>query len=1372
MNTPLADTLAAIAALEAAGQGAAALDLLRQRLQQPLDLPPGQGAALADALARHGLWDNLAALIDALAPHPQHAADHLWARLRWAIERNRPAEVSALLAELERRLAAEEQVLPAWKQLRLRAALLLNASAEALAADAALPPALRLRYLYRHGQAAAGDALLAHALPQTPPGELHWLAGTRAAQERQHEQAETHWATALAALPRHAGILFDRGRHRLAHDATPERGEADLLAALAIKPWAGAIAISLAGSHVRRGEYEAALKVLDRSLQAEEDQPEVLAAVLDALRLRGDREPALRLGREALARYPDDGGIWLGYGACLQHFGALRGEVIHAYRQATRCARADLDRAGALSNLAKLLFDEGDIEEAILRWEEALAITPLMLPIRINLAQARLKRGDLERARREFDALRQTHPDNAAAWRGIADCDLQEGDPAAGMAAAREALRLAPQEAQSYLIHAGLQTALGQQDAALRTLESGLRRIGENPIVLHKAIWAVQMKRHRYEDALQRAAHAAMAHPKKYEYRALVVDALVAQNRFAEAQTVLEEARALDGERAGVALTRFHLARMNLPAALETAADLACAHPESMQAQGLHAEVLFRLDRFDEAQAVLDHALKQDPLRLSLHRQKIGQYMAQEQYPAALAAAEAMLARERKPPQFKIAIKALQRARKKAAALELAEAFYREYPGDMAAARHLSRAAHACRAPERVRVVLAAARQAEPDNLEVHSAWMQFLIEQEDYLQAAAAARALLDKPGQPPAAALLACSILLEADAAAEALERLLPVLARHDANRALWRLRYRLERRLERDADALETIAAYGTRFPDDDGAYGWAIDEYLRYAKFDAARATATRWKKRRPEDWSPQFAELRIAEKRKQFGEMADIGARLLKRWPGEPAVLAQLAQAASEAFQLKKAIAFARQAVEMRPDSVTYLSGLAALHAKAGDFSEFAELIGQICKLMGDGRYAYYENLFFNLNCDPHLSAEDLYRYYRDWADKAVTPDLPPPRPFANTPDPRRKLRIGYVSPDFRGHAVAYFSEPLLIGHDREQFELIAFAHLEPGAADATTERFKTYFDAWHETRNLSGMELYRRIREERIDILIDLAGHTSNNALSIFARRAAPVQISWAFGAGQTTGLPQVDYLFSDQHSTPPEFDRFCAETVWRIDWPCLGYRPPENTPDVAPPPCVARGAVRFGSFTRPIRLNHDVFRVWAQILNRLPGATLQLDHVPYAEPEIQAMVRERFAASGGKPEQIVFAATRPHWDAMREIDILLDTFPTNSGTTVTETLWMGVPVVTLESRPIMGRIGATQLRALGLDRLVARSEADYVKIAVTLAQDTAMLIEMRSAQRQRFLASPIMDYAGYGQAAAAAYRAVWQVWCGKQAQP
>ncbi|MGA3398780.1 MAG: tetratricopeptide repeat protein [Acetobacteraceae bacterium] len=406
------------------------------------------------------------------------------------------------------------------------------------------------------------------------------------------------------------------------------------------------------------------------------------------------------------------------------------------------------------------------------------------------------------------------------------------------------------------------------------------------------------------------------------------------------------------------------------------------------------------------------------------------------------------------------------------------------------------------------------------------------------------------------------------------------------------------------------------------------------------------------------------------------------------------------------------------------------------------------------------------NLLFALNYRDDLAPEAIFAEYRRW-DAQHARRLAPAEPqFAVDRTPGRRLRLGYVSPDFRQHAAALFAEPLLAAHDPSQVELFCYA--EVPIEDATTARFRLLADHWRPTSGRSDADIAAMIRHDRIDVLIDLAGHTAANRLLVFARKPAPVQIEYILGHGYTSGMAAMDGFLADDALAPPGADALFSERLIRLSRIPLAYRPPDGMPPVVPLPATTNGHVTFGYFGRPERLNDCVVAAWARILTALPDARLVLNNRNFAEAAFRALFAERFAAQGVAAERLAMIATAPQprtWEAYGAIDIALDPFPHNAGTTTIEALWQGVPVVTLAGRPTVGRFGASILHAAGLDDWITSDPDAYVARAVAAASGRAALGALRPTLRARLAASPLLDAAGLAREVEQACRMLWDAW-------
>jgi predicted O-linked N-acetylglucosamine transferase (SPINDLY family) len=403
----------------------------------------------------------------------------------------------------------------------------------------------------------------------------------------------------------------------------------------------------------------------------------------------------------------------------------------------------------------------------------------------------------------------------------------------------------------------------------------------------------------------------------------------------------------------------------------------------------------------------------------------------------------------------------------------------------------------------------------------------------------------------------------------------------------------------------------------------------------------------------------------------------------------------------------------------------------------------------------------------------HYSASDpeaLFHDHRRWAERFATGLAG--HPFDTSPDPEKKLRIGYVSADFKdGHPLTYFIKNVLAAYDREHFSVTCYSNV--ARADATTEHFAAMVDEWRDISNVADDEAARLIRADRIDLLVDLGGHCGGNRLLLFARKPAPVQITW-LGYPDTTGLPAIDYRFTDGIADPPgASERFHTERLVRPAGGFLCYTPPASELAVSALPAWFNSRVTFASFQYPAKLTAGVIATWARVLQQVPRSELLLHHCFSDYFDANGAVRTRivraFAALGIEPGRLQFVGSvsfENHLKLYGHADIALDTFPYNGTTTTCESLWMGVPVITLEGATHAGRVGKSILTRAGLGGLVASTPESYVQAAVDLAADLEKLARLRASLRGLLERSPLMDNAGFTRGIESEYRNLWLRWC------
>jgi protein O-GlcNAc transferase len=485
-------------------------------------------------------------------------------------------------------------------------------------------------------------------------------------------------------------------------------------------------------------------------------------------------------------------------------------------------------------------------------------------------------------------------------------------------------------------------------------------------------------------------------------------------------------------------------------------------------------------------------------------------------------------------------------------------------------------------------------------------------------------------------------------------------------------------------------------------------------------------------------------------------------------PELAAAHSNLGVALEDQGKLEEAVAAYRQAIDIKPDLAEAYSNLGNALGDQGKHDKAVAAYRQAIDIQPDYAEAL-SNLLFSLNYDDKSTAEQLFTAHREWNERYGGPMLRPTA-YANDRGISRRLKIGYVSPDFRGHSVAFFFEPLLKGHDRKAVEVFCYAEVK--RPDAVTTHLKGLADHWLVTVGLSDDELAGRIRAGGIDILVDLAGHTANNRLRVFARKPAPVQVTW-LGYPNTTGLEAIDYRLVDAVTDPiGEADAFASETLVRLEGGFLCYGALKDAPAPEVPSCLKTGTVTFGSFNNPAKLSAATLDAWATLLSRLPQARLLLKGKPFADATTRALLLARLGERGVAAERVELMAWLPnatdHLALYHRMDIALDPFPYNGTTTTCEALWMGVPVVTLWGNRHAGRVGASLLGQIGQPDFIANSADDYVEIGIALAGNPRRLDELRRSLRPRIASSALCYGPVFARKMEAAFRMMWQSWCTK----
>jgi protein O-GlcNAc transferase len=473
----------------------------------------------------------------------------------------------------------------------------------------------------------------------------------------------------------------------------------------------------------------------------------------------------------------------------------------------------------------------------------------------------------------------------------------------------------------------------------------------------------------------------------------------------------------------------------------------------------------------------------------------------------------------------------------------------------------------------------------------------------------------------------------------------------------------------------------------------------------------------------------------------------------------------LANALKDQGHLDEAIAGYRRALALRPDYAEALSNLGNSLADAGEIEAAIAAYRRVVALNPELPEPH-SNLVYSMQFDPAWSASAIADEQRCWNRMHAEPLGTSIPVHGNEPEPGRRLRIGYVSPNLWGHCQSLFMIPLLSAHDRRQVEIFCYADVV--RPDAGTDQIRTCVDRWRDTLGQSDVDVAALIREDRIDILVDLTMHMAHNRLLTFARRPAPVQVTWLAYPG-STGLGAIDYRLSDPYLDPAEGDEsIYSEQTVRLPNTFWCYEPMDGREiPVNPLPALEAGVITFGCLNNFVKVNGGVLDLWAMVLQQVERSRLLL---LAKQGSHRHRTLDRLAEHRIDPERVEFVSYQPRGDYLKlyqRIDIALDTFPYNGHTTSLDSLWMGVPVVTRVGERAVSRAGWCQLSNLNLRELAAGTDEQFVRIAVELSQDLPRLAALRAGLRQKMQSSPLMDAPAFARDLESAYRQMWIKWCG-----
>lgn len=474
----------------------------------------------------------------------------------------------------------------------------------------------------------------------------------------------------------------------------------------------------------------------------------------------------------------------------------------------------------------------------------------------------------------------------------------------------------------------------------------------------------------------------------------------------------------------------------------------------------------------------------------------------------------------------------------------------------------------------------------------------------------------------------------------------------------------------------------------------------------------------------------------------------------------------LAKAYSQNWNLSKASKCLQKTLAIKADCQEARDLLANIYVKQGRCDDSVALYEQQVErddMLSPAVSSLLFTILYSSQVTALQKATKHFQLMQKWTDKLAANTI-----FKNSLAPRKRIKIGYISADFRDqHPVGLFLQPVLRAHNKANFEI--YAYYNTRTYDDSTYAIKALVDHWYDVAEWTDERLKLQIMADQIDILVDLAGHTAKNRLRLFARRAAPVQLSW-LGYPHSTGLPTMDYYIADPIVCPKEHDNLFAEKVMRLPDHCVFCYPPDDLygpVDTATPQ--QRDAIVLGSFNNLTKVNQTTLALWADVLKAIPDVHLKLKTPSFTDMTCVRQVRDYFTHKGVHSNRLILTGPSSLADMMREyrqVDIALDPVPYNGGTTSMQALWMGVPVVTLCGNNLCGRMGASMLHHLGLADWVAKTQEEYIAIITKMTRDRPKLLSLKASLRRRMLASPLCDINGYTLELEQIYQQIWQHYC------
>jgi protein O-GlcNAc transferase len=1132
-----------------------------------------------------------------------------------------------------------------------------------------------------------------------------------------------------------------------------------MVQALIIKPWLDAAVTPFIEYEISQRNFKDATKLI-KEFQQIANTPRRKAMALDLMRYANEKNNKIISEAELLSiNYPDEPVVLRTCAAAL---------IICSKRDAaTRLLEKviELNRYDKLaySNLAILYKDRGDIEDAIRVWsglaDEGDEIS------KVNLAQAFLINGDLVKSENLWIEIDEKNGDRKAiVERGFAEIYVKKGDYNKALLHITSACKLENNNPKNWVMKAQLSSLLYGELKGIELLEEIEEKFNEK-IEIHKELFRLYQNQLTPKDIINKINKWKEDHPDKLEYIQMKSTIYNKVSDFLAAENSFKEGVLIDSEIGKKEYIRFLLQRGKFKEARKEAHNWIVEDQYDIRRLAQLTEVYFIEGNLIGALNVINKALELDPNRSSLVRQKIGILLNQEEYKKAESCAIELWNKNKEINSLSMWLRTVERQGEYDRAVTIVTEILKDKPNDKALKLKLSRQLRLAGNYNSCANLLIELHQQDPTNDLIAKNLISILLKLSRKNEALNTIRNVVKTQPNRFDVQINLANFALEQGLVDESRSLLKNLLKNAPEFIEIHLTLASVERKASNDIEEKKHWFYLRDNYPPNRWVH-LALNHWVRLGLEKDLEKILNDWRKKETNNPTPWWIGFNLAKKLKRYKHAESNLKGVERRIGTNSEVLSARANLLSEDYKMSQAERLITAACLNSPVNTSFLEQKISINLKSGNWSEFDKDFERLCFLHSNNKYEAYGRLFFSLNCHPSWSEEKLYSFYKEWGDRVIKRMISNNSNFDRTNSLDDKIRIGYISPDFRMHAVAKFSLPIISHHQKNRFEIYAYAHLENNNRDTITDKFKKSFDHWRETQHWSLDELENNIKSDKIDILIDLAGHTTNTKVEIFNRRVAPIQASHIIGSGQTTGMPSTDYLIATDTIWPDTGVINSVEKVERLSFKGLVFEIPTDALQPCAIPSLKSGYIVFGVFARPIRINENVIRVWSDMLRRIPKSTIRFEHAPYLETDIQQHFIKIFAKYGISFNRLQFRHTRPYWKAFQEIDIQLDPFPAGSGTTATEGLYMGRLVITKQDRVGMGRIAHAQLEALELDNLCsAKTNEEYINKVCSLTEDLVELNKTSMSLRDRFLNSSLVDYSGYSKALEQAYLKWWNIY-------